>query len=250
MNACEPSAALLCEELTRARQAAAPTKQEIQSIISAMSCKEARESKKAGAVLIFRIRGWLLKGSALAWSAAEFHPIAEIFGQVNAYDLLDDYAKAARRRAPNEDATWRYYQLVARSKGDPERLSFAETEELFDMKEAAARRGDFHAVNRIQRFVESSGSDSTPRRRSRRSAVACDDDAGNDALSQLLEASLEDTPPTVLKRMIEKFGRRQAITLFVDRLRASPLGSLSEPSLRKLATLLVDTVINDNERAA
>ena len=251
MNAGEPGATLLREELTRARQAAAPTKEGIHAIVSAMSRKEARESKKAEG-LIFRIRGWLLKGIDLAWSTAEFHALAEMFGKLNAYDLLGDYAKAVGRRDPNEDATWRYYQLVARSSGDPDRLSFAELEELFDMEEAAASRRDFHAVNRIRRFVNGSAANSPPRRGSRRAAVAddCGDDAENDALSQMLAATLEDMPPIVVKRMVEKFGKRQAVAVLVDRLRASPLGSLPEPLLRELATGLVDSVMNDKWQAA
>jgi cellulose synthase operon protein C len=253
MNAGEASAALLREELTRAQQATAPTKEGIQSIVSAMSCKEARESKKAAGGLIFRIRGWLLKASALAWSAAEFHSIAEMFGRVNAYDMLGDYAKAAGRRDPNEDATWRYYQLVARSMGDPDRLSLAEREELFDIEEAAASRRDFHAINRIQRFVKRAGPDSTPRRGSRRISMAdlidFDDDAESiDALSELLAASLDDTPPDMVKSMIKKLGQRQAVTVLVDRLRASPLGAMPETLLRQLAKSLVENVIATNRR--
>jgi hypothetical protein len=248
MNAGEANAALLREELTRAQQAAAPTKEGIQSIVSAMSCKEARESKKAAGGLIFRIRGWLLKGSLLAWSAAEFHPIAEMFVRVNAYDMLGNYAKAAGRRDPNEDATWRYYQLVARSKGDPDRLSFAEREELFDMEEAAASRRDFHAVNRIQRFFKGAGPDSTSRRGSRRMAELDDDAESIDALSELLAASLEDTPADMVKSMIQKLGQRQAVTVLVDRLRASPLGSMPETLLRQLAKSLVESVIATNGR--
>ena len=129
-----------------------------------MSGDEARASKKVVAGLIFRIRGWLLKGSSLAWSAAEFHPIAEMFKQADAYDLLGDYAKSASRREP-EDPTWRYYQVVARTKGDPGRLSFSETEELIEMAENASHRHDFHMANRIQRFIEGSGPEfgATPR---------------------------------------------------------------------------------------
>jgi cellulose synthase operon protein C len=253
MNAGAASAALLREELTQAQQAAAPTKEGIQAVVSAMSCKEARESEKAAAGLIFRIRGWLLKGSVLAWSAAEFHPIAEMFGRVNAYDLLGDYAKAAGRREPNKDATWRYYQVVARAMGDPDRLSFAEREELFDMEEAAASRRDFHAVNRIQRFVRRSGRNSTPRRGSRRISMAdlidFDDDAESiDTLSDLLAASLEDTPPDMVKSMIKKLGQRQAVTVLVNRLRASPLGSMPETLLRQLAKSLVENVIATSGR--
>ncbi len=252
MNAGEASATLLREELTRAHQAAAPTKEGIQSIVSAMNGKEARESKKAAGGLIFRIRGWLLKGSGLAWSAAEFHPIAEMFGRVNAYDVLDDYAKAAGRRDP-EDDTWRYYQLVARSKGDPARLSFAERDELFDMEEEAASRRDFHTVNRIRRFVDGSDSNSAPRRGSRRGSMAGlmdfdDDEDEVDILAELLASSLEDTPPDMVKGMIEKLGRHQAVTALLDRIRASPLGAVPVPMLRELAKSIVESVIATNGR--
>jgi cellulose synthase operon protein C len=253
MNAGAASAALLREELTQAQQSAAPTKEEIQSVVSAISCKEARESEKAAGGLIFRIRGWLLKGSVLAWSAAEFHPIAEMFGRVNAYDLLGEYAKAGGRRDPNKDATWRYYQLVARTMGDPDRLSFAEREELFDMAEAAASRRDFHAVNRIQHFVRGAGRNSTPRRGSRRISMAdlidFDDDADSiDTVSDLLAASLEDTPPDMVKSLIKRLGQRQAVTVLVDRLRASPLGSMPGTLLRQLAKSLVENVIATSGR--
>jgi hypothetical protein len=251
MNAGEASATLLREELTRAQQASEPTKEGIQSIVSTMSCQEARESKSAAKGLIFRIRGWLLKGSGLAWSAAEFHPIAEMFARVNAYEILGDYAKAGGRRHANDDATWRYYQLVARSKGDAERLSFAERDKLFDMEEAAERRGDFHAVNRIRRFVTGASDNSMPRRGSRRVCLADfidfdDDDELINVLPELLAASLEDTPPEMVKSMIERRGQRHTVTFLVDQLRASPLGSLPEALLRKFAKNLVESVIATN----
>jgi tetratricopeptide (TPR) repeat protein len=252
MNAGKAGDALLREELTRAQQASAPTKEAIQSIVSAMSGKEARESKKAAAGLIFQIRGWLLKGSGLVWTAAEFHPVAEMFGRVNAYDVLGDYAKAAGKRDP-EDDTWIYYELVARRKGDPARLSFVETQDLIEMEEAAARRQDFHAVNRIQRFVKGTGFNSAPRRGSKRGSRASlmdfdDDDEPVDAMAALLSASLEDTPPDVVMSMVKKLGQRQAVTALVDRLRKTPLGTLPEPMLRKIAETLVESVIATNGR--
>jgi hypothetical protein len=252
MNVGEANAELLRQELARAQQAAAPTKEGILSIVSAVSGKEARECKRAVGGLIFRIRGWLLKGGGLAWCAAEFHPIAEMFGRVDAYDLLGDYAKLALRREP-EEATWRYYQLVARSKADPGRLSFAETEELFDMEEAAARRHDFHTANRIRRFIEGSGPGLAPRRGSRRVSRGDlmdfdDDDESLDALSEVLAMGLEDTPPDMVKQMIEKLGQRQAVTALVDRIRASPLGAMPEPLLHELAKNVVDSVIATNGR--
>ena len=254
MHAGEASAALLRQELVRAQQAETPTKERTLSIVSAVSGDEARASKKVVAGLIFRIRSWLLKGSDLAWSAAEFHPIAEMFKQAGAYDLLGDYAKSASRREPT-DATWRFYLVVARTKGDSDRLSFSETEELIKMAEDASHRHDFHMANRIERFIEGSGLLSTPRRGSRRLsgfdlADFDDEDETGDALSKLLALGLEDTPPDMVKRMIAKHGQRGAVTALVDRIRTSPLGAmLPERMLRELASGIVDSVIATSERS-
>jgi tetratricopeptide (TPR) repeat protein len=252
MNGSEANATLLRQELLRAQQAAAPTKEEILSIVSVLSGNQARESKKAAAGLIFRIRDWLLKGSSLAWSAAEFHPLADMLGRADAYDLLGDYAKLAGRREPG-DATWRYYQLVARAKGDSSRLSFSESEKLFDMADDASRRHDFHMANRIQRFIE--GPDPGPRQRSSRiSDVGLadfdHDDEETDVLSALLSIGLEDTPLDMVKRMIAKLGQRDAVTALVDRLRTSPLGAMPEKMLRDLAKGIVDSVIVASGRPA
>jgi tetratricopeptide (TPR) repeat protein len=245
MNGSEANATLLRQELLRTQQAAVPTKEEILSIVSALSGNHTRETKKAVAGLIFRIRAWLSKGSSLAWSASEFHPIADMLGRADAYDLLGDYAKLAGRREPG-DATWSYYQLVARAKGDSSRLSFSETEKLFEMADDASRRHDFHMANRIQRFIE--GPDAGPRKRSSRISGAGladfdNEDKATDVLSALLSIGLEDTPPDMVKRMIAKLGQRDAVTALVDRLRTSPLGAMPEKMLRDLAKGIVDSVI-------
>jgi cellulose synthase operon protein C len=240
MNGGEPNVTLLRQELLRVAQAAAPTKEEILSIASAVSGNQAREAKKAVTGLMFQIRGWLSKASSLAWSAAEFHLIADMFGRADAYDLLGDYAKLAGRRQPG-DLTWSYYQSVARAEGDSRRLSFSETEKLVEMADDASRRRDFHMANRIQRFIEGPG----PRQRSRRIPGADladfdDEDETSDMLAALLGMGLE---PTMLERMIAKLGRRGAVTAVVDRLRASPLGAIPEKMLRDIAEGLVESVV-------
>ena len=239
MNGGEANATLLRQELFRLAQAA-PTKEEILSIASAVSGNQAREAKKAVTGLMFQIRGWLSKASSLAWSAAEFHLIADMFGQADAYDLLGDYAKLAGRRQPG-DLTWSYYQSVARAEGDSRRLSFSETEKLVEMADDASRQRDFHMANRIQRFIEGPG----PRQRSRRIPGADladfdDEDETSDMLAALLGMGLE---PTMLERMIAKLGRRGAVTAVVDRLRASPLGAIPEKMLRDIAKGLVESVV-------
>jgi cellulose synthase operon protein C len=253
MNGSEANAALPRQELLRAAQAAAPTKEEILSIVSALSGDQTRETKKAVAGLIFLIRAWLSKGSSLAWSASEFHPIADMFGRADAYDLLGDYAKLAGRRQPG-DATWRYYQLVARAKGDSRRLSFGETQKLFEIVEDASARRDFHMANRIQRFID--GPDAGTRKKSNRISGAGLADLDNEdemteaLLAALLNISLEDTPPDMVKRMIAKLGQREAVAALVDRLRTSPIGVIPETMLRDIAKRIVDSMVPASGRPA
>ena len=75
-----------------------------------------------------------------------------------------------------------------------------------------------------------------------------DEDESLDALSEVLAIGLEDTPPDMVKSMIEKLGPRQAITALVDRIRASPLGAMPEPLLRELAKNIVESVMATNGR--
>ena len=215
MQAGEANAALLREELARAQRQQAPTKAAVQAIVSALNGEEVRDSKKVVQGLIVKMRGWLSKASGLAWSAAEFHPIAELFERVNGYDLLADYAKAAKRREP-DDATWRYYQLVARVEGDPLRLSYAETNEMVSIETAAADRNDYHMANRIRRFVEGPERKFLEGRGSKRGSRTSlldveDDDEPLDLVSQLLAAMLEDTPPDLVNGLIKKHGRSRAV---------------------------------------
>jgi cellulose synthase operon protein C len=239
------NATLLRQELLGVIQAAAPTKEEILSIASAASRNEAREAKKAVAELMLQIRGWLSKAASLDWSAAEFHPIADMLGRVDAYDLLGDYAKLAGRRQPG-DSTWSYYQLVARARGDSRRLSFIDTEKLMETADDASRRRDFHMANRINRFLE--GPDAGPRQRSGRSFGADladfdDEDEATSLLAALLGVGLEDMSPAMVERMIAKLGKAGAVAALVDRLRASPLGAMPEKMLRNFAKGLVESVI-------
>jgi tetratricopeptide (TPR) repeat protein len=257
MGRSEATAALLRRELVEA-QKAAPTKKEIRSIASAVSIGELRDFKKKVAGLVFRIRGWLLKGSGLEWTAAEFSPIADMLQLSGAYDLLGDYARQASRHEPEEES-WRYYRIIARTKGDPARLSHAEENELVDMMEDAARRDDFHAANRIRRFMEDGGSAERGGRKGRRFSLLdvpeSDDDVDLDVdddtlLGQLLAASLSDLPPEAILRLVKQVGKEQAATIVAERLKRSELGPIIPRKMRRdLAAAIVDSVVATGGRA-
>src|SRR5204862_358499 len=81
----------------------------------------------------------------------------------DAFDLLAEYARAARRREPG-NPTWRFHEIIARTRGDRSKLTMGEMEELDRMADAASSREDFHEANRIERFLNGVSHTPTGRR--------------------------------------------------------------------------------------
>jgi hypothetical protein len=249
------SGGVLREELVRAMKATAPSKQEILSVALAVSDSEIADARKEIAPLVFRIRGWLLQGADLAWSAAEIHPVSEMFRLAGAYDLLADYARLALLRTP-DDATWKLYRIMARVKGDARRLSKSEGDELTDLAEDAAARKDFHIVHRIERFLDSAldfpkaaGLHGARRAPSAKGSGSVDE-IEKSLISQLLAVSLEETPPEMVERLIARRGRKQAIAAVLERLRRTPLGELFPvENLRRVAEEMVNSVCGKISRS-
>jgi tetratricopeptide (TPR) repeat protein len=247
------SEAVLREELVQARNAVAPAKEEILSVALAFSLEEIPEARKDIVPLVFRIRGWLLQGANLAWTAAEIHPVSEMLRLAGAYDLLADYARQALLRTP-DDATWKLYRVMARVKGDAERLSVREEDELMDLVEDAEARKDFHTANRIQRFLDSVPDFPTASHGTRRGpsakGIGSFDDTEERLISQLLEVSLEETPPKMVERLVAKLGRERAISAVLERLRRTPLGQLFPvENVRRVAEEMVDMAGGQTSRS-
>jgi cellulose synthase operon protein C len=251
MRGAAASGAVLHEELVRAQKAAAPSKEEILSLAMAMSDREIADARKEIAPLIFRIRGWLLQGANLAWSAAEIHPVSEMFRLADAYDLLADYAGLALLRTPN-DAIWKLYRVMARVKGDARRLSEREVEELMDLVEDAAARKDFHTSNRIQRFLDSflDFPKAAARRVPSAKEIGSVDEIEESLISPLLAASLDETPPEMVERLVARLGPKQAISAVLERLRLTPLGELFPvENLRGVAEEMVNSLCGKSSRS-
>jgi cellulose synthase operon protein C len=233
------AAGRLRQELVRAQETA-PTKQAILSIVSAVGREEVRGCKKALMELVFRIRGWLLKGAALPWSAAEFHLIADLLQQGKAHDLLGDFVRRAMQREP-ADPTWRLYQLLARTEGDADKLSMREMDELINLSRTATERNDLQLVKRIRRFIEEGDDDSAPHRGSRRDS-AVEPLEGEDDVLGLLISELDAIAPDVVRSMVARLGRNRAATALAGRLRALPMVSmLPESMLRRIAEAMIDS---------
>lgn len=235
----------LQQELARARETP-PTADAIMAIVAALGQPEAGDNKKAVASLLLGLRPWLQQGAAIDWKPPEFQAIAEMLARFDAYDLLRDYAKAARQRDPaNPD--WRFHEIVGCTQGKADRLSIAEEDDLMEITEAAGERQDFHMVTRIGRFL-----DQDDNRRGRGRPVGrqgsdwgppdpADDIDDEDAMA-LFAAMLSDMPRATaanLRDLVQEIGREKAIAELAGRMKSS-LGREMPPSLiRELCAAVV-----------
>src|SRR5271166_247272 len=200
---------------------------------------EAVENKRVVAGLLPGLRAWLLQAAAFNWSEAEFQAVAETLARFDAFDLLQEYARAARRRDPANPA-WRFHDIVARTRGNADRLSMAETDDLFEMAAAAARREDFHAAKRIERFLNGNGRVSAGRGKA---AVALPDTIDDDEMAALFMAMMDEMPKgsaDSLRGLVNELGRDATVAQMVEELRSSPIGpGMPEPLLRQLSEAMV-----------
>ncbi len=228
----------LREELAAACRTT-PTKEPVMAVASALGQTEAGENKRAVSSLLLGMHAWLLQGAGIVWSPAEFQALADVFVRFDAFELLRDYARAARGREP-ANPEWRFHEIVARTRGNGGALTLAETDELDEMGKAAFERQDFHAAKRIARFL---GMDLP--RPSRRSRMADDlvDEIDDAQLLDLLQAVLMDMPKgaaDTLRGRVREIGRHAAVEETMDSFRFSELGAiLPEPMLRQLCEAMV-----------
>jgi hypothetical protein len=237
MNVTGGDASWVRQELVRARETP-PTQQAVMAIVSAIGRPEAGENKRAVAGLLLSMRTWLLQAAAFDWPDAEFHTLAEALARFEAFDLLQDYARAARQRDPT-NPIWRFHDIVARTKGNADRLSMAETDDLFEMADAAAQREDFQAVKRIERFLNPH--DRLPVGKGRADIGLPDIDEAE--MAAMFMAMMNEMPKGAtdsLRALVKESGREAAIAQMVEQFRTSPLGpDMPEPMLRQLCEVMV-----------
>ena len=150
-------------------------------------------------------------------------------------------------------ATWKLYRVLARLKGDAERLSVREEDELMDLVEDAEARNDFHTANRIRRFLDSvpdfpKGAASHSGRSAK--GIVSVDDIEQLFISELLAMSLEETPPEMVERLVVKLGRERAISTVLERLRRTSVGKLFPvENVRKVAEEMVKMVSGQTSKS-
>jgi hypothetical protein len=233
----------LQQELVRALETA-PTADAIMAIVAAMGQPEAGDNKKAVASLLRGLRAWLQQGAAIDWKPAEFQAIAEMLARFEAYDLLRDYAKAARQRDPaNSDL--RFHEIVSRAHGKADRLSMAEEDDLVALARTAGERQDFHMVTRIRRFLDQDSRGRGRRGGSQRSDWGppdLDDDMDDEDLMALFATMLSEMPRATaagLRDLVKDIGREKAITMLAGQMKSSLGQELPPGLLRELCAAMV-----------
>ena len=111
----------LRKELARARQAP-PTREAVLAVIAMLGQPDTAENRQAVVGLLFGMQDWLLREPLPSTGPPEVHALAETFIRFDAFDLLQEYARAARRRDAGSPS-WRFYDIVARTRGQVGRLS-------------------------------------------------------------------------------------------------------------------------------
>jgi hypothetical protein len=239
-------------ELEQARERL-PSRPAVLAVANALGQPEAVRNKPVLRSLLTGMHAWLEQGAAIDWTQDEFLIIADSFTRFEAYDLLHDYATAARKREP-DNPEWRFQEIVGRTRGKQMFMSVEESDEMEDLIHAAIERRDFHAHGRMMKFLD-------PERkfRMRNARVAndfddddYDDDELIDELSgvdpQLLyNMFLKIMPKDVIESLRERLAGRNrdaAIEIALLDLSESPIGgAMPAPMLRTLAEAVVDKVM-------
>ncbi len=243
-------ATLIRRELAQARETP-PTREAVMAVVSALGQPEAGEAKRAIAGLLAGMQAWLRQGAAIAWPVAEFETLAETLVRFDAFDLLGEYARAARQREPG-NPVWRFHQIVARTLGNPDRLYVSETDELVQMANAAGQRQDFRTASRIEQFLDGPGYGTHARRR----RPGLDDDLldgfpdslNADLIEVMIQSMMSGMPKDEAKNLrdlVGEFGREGAVAELMQQLRTSPVGTgMPEPLLRKLSEAMVAAALD------
>jgi tetratricopeptide (TPR) repeat protein len=219
-----------------------PKKQQIVAIVSVFGASDVRAASKATAELLWRFCRWIRSATAIQFSAAEFHLLADLLLRAEAFDLLGEFARAAKRRAPNEPV-WRFYEIVARTGNNPDRMHPSETAELAAIGNRSRNPKDYHWVNRIRQYIEGSGDDPAAKRRARRLAARAEANE-DEELEDAVEAVLKHFSPQDVQRLVKKHGRDNAIGVLVDTLVKSPVGAFCpRPALASMARTMVEAVL-------
>ena len=224
-------------------QESEPDRETILSLVSLLGQKEIRDTRKKIAPLLQQISRFLIKGSRIAWTAAEFQTVAELLTHLREFAVLHSYAHNALRRSPDQVA--QFYEIVARTGGNNKRLNPIDEVQLYDMLEQATARQDFSLFNRVQRFLFGSEASRAMAKMARAGTIL--DALDESDMAELLESvvkQMPDLPTKEVRSLVNEVGRTAAVAMFAEQMSDSPIGDvLSEEQLMQLSTAMVTSAL-------
>lgn len=222
-------------------QKSEPDRAAILGLVGLLGQKEIRDTRKKIAPVLRQISHFLVNGSRIAWTTAEFQTIAELLTHLREFAVLRTYARDALRRS--DDQVVEFYEIVAHTEGNSNRLNVPQEAQLYDMLEQAARREDFSLFNRVQRFLIGPGASKAMRKMARRGDMADDIDEG-EIPAELLESlarMMPKLPAKEVRSMVNELGRDGAIDMLAAELSISGMGDLlSDEQVRQLCAGMIN----------
>lgn len=239
----ERPAAPVGEELARALQGA-PAKPEIVAIAALLSEQDVQADAKSTCGLAWKFGNWIRRATRAELAAAEFHAVADALLRVRLYDVMREFAAAGRRRDPNE-RFWQFYDIVARTQNDPNRMTFAEEAAIDEICGLSAIAEDRIGRSRIDRYLDRSGEDPDAKRRARR-REAKEEAEAFDMLEDVLRTFLDAVPGHEVAKLARACGPEAAASGLADRLGKLPLGgAVPRQILEMVAKTMIAAVVGD-----
>jgi hypothetical protein len=233
-----------------AAQRSEPDRATVLTLVGLLGQKEIRDTRKKLAPVLRQIRSFLSRGSQITWTAAEFQAIAELLTDLREFAVLLNYAHRALNRS--DDKVARFYETIARTGGNNNRLGPMGEARLYDMLEDAAIRQNFILFNRVQRFLFGAKTVKARDKMARQSRMP--DAIDDDDMEELLESIVENMPKRPAKEMrslVNEFGRDIAIDVLAAEISGSPMGGLlSEEQVRQLSGAIIANALQSGSQRA
>ncbi len=194
---------------------------------------------------------YLVRGSHIDWSPAEFLTIAEAMANLRCYPTLHRYAASAVAREADNLAA-RFYRLLAGAGGNREALNYAQESELYSIMEDAGTRQDFTLFNRMQKFALGPAGGKAMRRM-RGTLKSPFDELDEEDTAEVLTAlagEMPSLPAGEIRYMVNQLGRGPAIEMMATMLSESEMGEvLSEQQMQQFCALLVEQAMDRSPRS-
>jgi hypothetical protein len=227
-----------------------PDRATILALIGLLGQRDLGGTRRAIAPALRVFDQYLIRGSHIEWSPAEFLTIAEAMANLRYYPTLHRYATSAVAREAGNLAA-RFYRLLAGAGGNREGLSYAQESELFSIMEDAGTRQDFALFNRMQKFALGPAGGKAMRRM-RDTLKSPLDELDEEDTAELLTAlagEMPSLPAKEIRDMVNQLGRGAAIEMMASMLSQSPMGEMfSEQQMQQFCTALIEQATDRRPR--